>query len=64
MNFVHLMIDYIEENGYIEDNSVLMQEPFRSVGSIVSIFEGSMNTARYIMDISNSIRENADVVIA
>ena len=39
LRFVRLMIDYIVANGNIEDNSVLTQEPFRSAGSITTLFK-------------------------
>ena len=35
IRFVNLIIDYIVANGNIEDNRVLMDEPFRSLGRLV-----------------------------
>lgn len=64
MHFLELLIDYIEQNGYIEDNSVLTKEPFRSVGSITNIFKNDIGTARKILDVSDQIRNNADAIMA
>lgn len=38
MRFVNLIVEYIVANGNIDDNKVLMGEPFKSVGSITSFF--------------------------
>lgn len=45
MRFVNLIVDYIVANGNIEDNKVLMGEPFKSVGSITTLFKDDMSTA-------------------
>jgi type I restriction enzyme R subunit len=63
MRFVHLMIDYIERNGFIEDKSVLMKDPFKSIGSITVLFKNDMVTAKQIMDVSDQIRENAVIAV-
>lgn len=59
IRFVKLLIDYIAVNGMLDDNSVLMEEPFRSVGSITTIFKGDLNTAKQIMDVVGQIKDNA-----
>lgn len=60
IRFVRLMIDYIAANGNIEDNSVLTEEPFRSVGSIPVLFKDNMGTAKRILDIAVQIRKNSE----
>ena len=62
IRFVRLIIDYIVANGNIEDNKVLMEEPFRSVGSITTLFKDDMSTARQIMEVVSQIRQNSEVV--
>ena len=56
------MIDYIVTNGNIENNAVLMEEPFRSVGSITSLFQNDMTTAREIMDVVAEIKKNSEEI--
>ncbi len=60
IRFVSLIIDYIVANGNIEDNSVLMEEPFRSCGSITTIFKEDMGTAKRILGIVQDIKKNSE----
>lgn len=60
IRFVNLIIDYIVENGNIEDNSVLMNEPFRSLGSITDIFKDDMGKARELMNVVAEIKDNSE----
>lgn len=60
--FVGLMIDYIVANGNIEDNKVLTEEPFRSVGSITTLFRENMQAAKQIMDVVTDIRRNSEEI--
>lgn len=62
IRFVRLMVDYIAANGNIEDNSVLMQEPFRSAGNITMLFKNDMDAAREIMDIAAQIKKNSEEI--
>ena len=62
MRFVNLIVDYIVENGNIDDNKVLMGEPFKSVGSITALFKDDMSTARQIMDVVDQIKRNSDEI--
>ncbi len=62
IRFVNLIVDYIVANGNIEDNRVLMEEPFRSVGSITVLFKDDMMTARRIMDVVADIRKNSEEI--
>ncbi|MGL5695079.1 MAG: type I restriction-modification enzyme R subunit C-terminal domain-containing protein, partial [Peptostreptococcaceae bacterium] len=63
IRFVKLIVDYIVANGMIDDNSVLQQEPFRSIGSIVSLFKDNMDDARGIMGVINEIKINSEKII-
>lgn len=60
IRFVRLIVDYIVANGNIDDNRVLMDEPFRSAGSITALFKDDMDSARKIMSIVDSIKRNSE----
>lgn len=62
LRFVNLIVDYIVVNGNIEDNSVLMKEPFKTVGSITTLFRNNMGTAKQIMDVIEDIRRNSEEI--
>lgn len=62
IRFVKLIVDYVVANGMIEDNKVLMEEPFRTLGSITSIFKDNMEQARGIMTVIDEINNNAKVI--
>ena len=62
IRFVRLIVDYIVANGNIEDNKVLMEEPFISVGSITALFKDDMTTAKQIMEVVAQIRLNSEIV--
>lgn len=62
IRFVRLIVDYIVANGNIDDNKVLMEEPFRSVGSITSLFKDDMGTAKRIMDVIADIKRNSEEI--
>ena len=47
----------------IEDRRVMMDEPFRSVGSIGQIFENDMDIAMRIMTVIDQIKQNAEVTV-
>lgn len=61
MRFVCLMMDYITVNGNIEDNQVLMKDPFRSAGSITSLFRNNLSLAHKIISVAEEFRENSEV---
>ena len=61
IRFVRLLVDYIARNGNIEARKVLQDEPFRSVGSIVTLFKDDMETAKKIMDVVEEIKNNSVV---
>lgn len=60
MRFVRLIVDYIVANGNIDDNRVLTEEPFRSVGSITILFKDDMGTAKRIMEVIADIKRNSE----
>lgn len=60
IRFVKLIVDYIVQNGNIEDNRVLTEEPFRSVGSIAHLFKDDMKTAQNIIGVIEYIRKNSE----
>ncbi len=60
IRFVNLIIDYIVENGNIEDNSVLMKEPFKSLGSITVLFRDDLGKAKELMSVVEEIRGNSE----
>ena len=63
IHFVELIVDYVVRNGFIEDNRVLTEDPFRTVGSIAVLFKDNMNEARSIMEKIAEIKKNAEVVV-
>lgn len=62
IRFVKLIVDYIVANGNIDDNKVLMEEPFRSVGSITTLFKDDMGTAKRIMEVVAEIKRNSEEI--
>ncbi|MGL5676449.1 MAG: DEAD/DEAH box helicase family protein [Cellulosilyticaceae bacterium] len=62
IRYVKLLVDYIVANGMIEDNRVLMEEPFRSLGSITALFRDNMNDAREIMGVIQQIKINSETI--
>lgn len=63
IHFVKLIVEYIVANGLIDDNKVLQEDPFRSVGSITELFRGNMEDARKIMDIIMHIKGNSENIV-
>ncbi len=59
IRFVNLIVDYIVANGNIDDNRILMEEPFKSAGSITMLFKDDMSTAKQIMNVVEEIRNNS-----
>src|SRR5699024_7033323 len=62
IRFVQLIVDYIVENGNIEDRKVLTQEPFKSVGSITILFKDDMNTAKELLGVVDQIKSNSETL--
>lgn len=60
--FVHKIINYIEQNGYMEEIKELMKPPFDKPISFVKLFDARTRTA--LMEKINEIKENAVNVVA
>lgn len=60
IHFVKLIVDYIVKNGFVEDNKIFMEDPFRSVGNITQLFKNNMDDARKILDIIGNIKKNSE----
>lgn len=63
IHFVKLIVDYIVANGFIDDNRVLQEDPFRTVGSIIELFKDDMDDARKIMSVISDIKRNSEEVV-
>lgn len=63
IHFVKLIVDYIVTNGMIEDNKVLMEEPFRSLGSITTLFSDKMQDVRELMGVIASVKSNCEDIV-
>ncbi|PRR79305.1 type I restriction enzyme EcoKI subunit R [Clostridium liquoris] len=63
IHFVKLIIDYVVKNGLIEDNKILMEDPFRTVGNLSALFKDNMNDAKKIMGKVAEIKTNAEIII-
>ena len=61
IRFVHLIIDYVVKNGYLE-KAVLQQDPFRTLGSVTDLFRDNLNDAREILEVVDEINRNMEVV--
>lgn len=59
-HFVNLIIDYVVTNGFIDDNRIFQEDPFRSVGGIIELFKDNMDDARKIMGIVSNLKINAE----
>ncbi|PBH38835.1 DEAD/DEAH box helicase family protein [Clostridioides difficile] len=62
IHFVKLIVDYVVKNGFIEDNKVLMEDPFRTVGSIIDLFENHIEEINKLIKTINKIKENASEI--
>lgn len=63
VHFVKLIVDYVVKNGLIDDNKILQQDPFRTVGSIITLFKDNMGEANRIMSIIKEIKLNSEEVV-
>lgn len=62
IHFVKLIVGYVVVNGFIEDNRMLTEDPFRSIGTITELFKDNMNEARKIMGVVSNIKTNAEEI--
>ena len=58
--FVHKIVDYVVENGYIESIKVLMLPPFDKPQNFLRLFSDAER--KLLMQIMDSIRDNAVVI--
>ncbi|WP_283592860.1 DEAD/DEAH box helicase family protein [Paraclostridium bifermentans] len=58
IHFVKLIVDYVVKNGFIEDNRVLMEDPFRTVGSIIDLFENHVDERNKLIKTINELKSN------
>jgi type I restriction enzyme R subunit len=59
--FVNRIIDYIVENGYIDNASLLIKPPFDKPSSFIKLFD--MSDQQKIIDFVNVVKENAVKVV-
>lgn len=62
VRFVKLIVDYVVKNG-IMDKRVLQEEPFKTVGSIVELFQDNIDYAKGIIGVIDQINHNSEVII-
>ncbi|MBN3376578.1 hypothetical protein CF087_22395, partial [Clostridium botulinum] len=63
IHFVKLIIDYVVKNGFIDDNKILKEDPFRAVGNLSALFKDNRNEAISIMGKVAEIKTNAEIII-
>ncbi|MCS6596042.1 DEAD/DEAH box helicase family protein [Bacillus cereus] len=59
--FVELIVDYVVKNGTL-DKQVLQQDPFRTLGSITSLFKHNMGDVKKIIGIIDRINNNSEFI--
>lgn len=59
IHFINLIVDYIVKNGMIDDNRVLTEDPFKTVGNIVELFEDNIEVRGKILSAIKEIKDNA-----
>lgn len=59
--FINKIVDYVVQNGYIEDISTLVQPPFDKPHKFLKLFDGSKQ--KKIVELVNKIKENAINVV-
>ena len=60
--FVHKIINYIEQNGYMESITILTKPPFDKPIRFTKLFDRKTQNA--IMAAINKVRDNATVTVA
>lgn len=63
IHFVKLIIDYVVKNGFIDDNKILTEDPFRTVGNLSALFKDNRNEVISIMGKVAEIKTNAEIII-
>lgn len=62
--FINQIIEYIVENGFMEDMSVLKSAPFNSYGSIIELYGNDMDAFYAIKNVIIGINERAGIKVA
>ena len=62
INFVHKIINYMEQNGYMENVTELQNPPFDKPISFVKLFDARTRAA--LLAAINKVKENAVVIAA
>lgn len=62
IEFVRKIMEYIEENGFIDDLRVLEEDPFKTIGSITQVFSDNMTVARNLIARVKQINANCGIV--
>lgn len=60
--FVELIVNYVVKNGTL-DKQVLQQDPFRTLGSITSLFRNNMGDVKRIISIIDKINNNSESIL-
>lgn len=60
IRYVKLIVDYIVKNGFVDNNRIFMEDPFREIGSIVTLFE--REDREEIMQIVKQIESNSETI--
>lgn len=60
--FVNKIINHIEQNGYMDNISILQKPPFDKPISFMKLFDG--NTRKALMEVINDVKDNAVNVTA
>lgn len=63
IHFISLIVDYVVKNGLIDDNRVLTEDPFRTVGNIIELFRDDIAVRTKLLGKIKEIKENALEVI-
>lgn len=58
IHFIKLIVNYVVKNGFIEDNGVLMEDPFRTVGDIIDLFENHVEERNKLIMTINELKAN------
>lgn len=61
VRFVELIVDYVVKNGTL-DKAVLAQDPFRTLGSVATLFKENRADVVKILSIVDQINQNAEII--
>ncbi|EAC4354686.1 DEAD/DEAH box helicase [Listeria monocytogenes] len=61
LQFVRLIVEYVSKNGYLE-KQVLMEDPFKTVGSITYLFRDDRQQMRALLGKIDEVNLNAEII--